>query len=258
MPRAGTTISTGWSGRPPMVTPEPTSGRPRHRSSIRSPPPKRRWPSASSSCAVVAEADYHQRDGLHRVRRHPAGRSPDRFGHVPRHRRGRRLRPRRADGPGGAGRRGGAGHAGGLACPRPGRRGQGRRARDARRCRPGHPVDRVPGPRVGLRPGHRPAGVVSDQVAQHVLGVARQIITPEVRGGGASPTRSTPGRTPVSSTGSSPSPAGPFNPLHSPHRGNHADTHLLRPGHAELGRSPDQRPGRREGVLRRPVRLDLR
>ena len=56
------------------------------------------------------------------------------------------------------GRHGGPGHARGLARPRARRRGQGRPARDARRGCPRHPVRRVPGPRVGLRPGHRPAG----------------------------------------------------------------------------------------------------
>ncbi len=34
------------------MTPEPTSGRPRRPNSTPSPPPRRRWPSASSSCAA--------------------------------------------------------------------------------------------------------------------------------------------------------------------------------------------------------------
>ena len=37
---------------------------------------------------------------------------------------------------------------------------------------------------MGLRPGHRQRVVVSDEVTQHVLGLARWIITPEVRAGG--------------------------------------------------------------------------
>jgi hypothetical protein len=75
--------------------------------------------------------------------------------------------------------------------------GQGRPARDARRRALGilsieflvHAWDfaRATGQQV----------VVSDEVAQHVLGVARQIITPRPGAAAASPTRSRPARTPA-------------------------------------------------------------
>ncbi len=89
---------------------------------------------------------------------HPASRSPDRFDHRARRRRGRPVRRGRGDDDRVPGRRGGPGGARGLERPRPGRRDQGRPARDARRAGPWHPLDRVPRARLGLRAGHRPAG----------------------------------------------------------------------------------------------------
>ena len=83
-------------------------------------------------------------DGVHRVRRHPAGRAPDRLGHVPRDRGWRPIRWRRQPGHrdhlGGPGRRGRTARAGGLDGPRRGRHGQGRIARDARPPGAGHRV----------------------------------------------------------------------------------------------------------------------
>jgi uncharacterized protein (TIGR03086 family) len=95
---------------------------------------------------------------------------------------------------------------------------------------------------------------VSDEVAQHVLGLARQIITPK------------PGRRKLRRPDRGRSGRRPARPAHRLHRPNqypvggisYARTHLIHAGHAELGGPADQRPGRGQGVLRRAVRLDLR
>src|SRR6516162_10355172 len=101
--------------------------------------------------------------------------------------------------------------------------------------------------------------VVSDAVAQHVLGVARQIISPEIRAGGgfADPVEAGPDAGILDRLVAFTGRAVLSAPTTDKGDSHNARTHLLHPGHAELDRPPDHRPGRRQGVLLRPVRLDL-
>ena len=68
-----------------------------------------------------------------------------------------------------------------VAQTRPRRDGDGRLERGARQDHGRHPVARIPGPRLGLREGHRGEVTVPDALSDYVLGLAKTIITPEGR-----------------------------------------------------------------------------